>query len=1067
MNLSGPAEQPRRTPSKSPNFKNLFESAPGLYLVLDPKFRIVGVSDAYASATMTRREHILGKGLFEVFPDNPDDPAASGVRNLSDSLQRVLRDRIPDAMPVQKYDIRKPEAEGGGFEQRYWSPLNTPILNANGAVIWIIHCVEDVTEMVRLQTEGRVKSNLAEALRESERTARAVVDGLTSNIAIVDEHGFILSTNQRWRKFAEQNDATLASCCEGANYLAVCDAAAGSRNPEASAVAAGIRDVLEKRSQEFALEYPCHSATAKRWFTIRVSPFPGDGPRRAVISHENITGRKRAEERISQLNRVLAILAGIDHAIIHIPERDKLLDEVCRVVVGTGGFRLAWIGMVLPDGVVEVVAKAGETRYLDGIHIVTLDVPEGRGAVGTAIRENRPVVVADIESDPSMIPWRTKAGQFGLHYMATFPIRRAGRAIGAFQFYAPQADSFDQIELDLLAQVTDDISFALKASDDLAARNDAEAALRESEQNYRTLFTNMIEEVHVWRLVRDERGRIKTWRLVDANPATLKTWGKSLDQIRGLTTDEIFGPGSTEHYHVVVEKIMTEGVPHTFEDYFPNLDKHFQFTSVPLGECFITTGFDITSIRKAEEALRTSEERYRQLIHALPAAVYTCDIEGRITLYNAAATTLWGREPMPADRWCGSYRMFTLDGKRLMHSRGPMALAVSQDEPIRGAEIIIERPDGSRSHVQAFPNPSYDSAGRITGAVNMLFDITGLKLAEQALTESRQRIEGIVGSAMDAIVSVSADQRIVLFNNAAEKMFRCPASEAMDTPLERFIPSRFRAGHPGHIGRFGETGVTSRAMAHLGAISGLRTDGEEFPIEASISQTEVAEQKLFTVILRDITERKRLEREVLEISAHEQTRIGQELHDDICQWLSGVALLAGVLAQGLAQEDPKHSHAAREIADYTKHTLNALRMLARGLTPAVIQSEGLPGALHQLAANTEDLFRIHCAFECATGVSVKNELASLHLYRIAQEAVTNAVRHGGAGEVGIFLRTDQGRISMLIRDDGCGMPETPPKTTGMGLRTMQYRAGIIGAAIEVRPAPGGGTEVVCTFPSDL
>ena len=117
MNLSGPAEQPRRTPSKSPNFKNLFESAPGLYLVLDPKFRIVGVSDAYASATMTRREHILGKGLFEVFPDNPDDPAASGVRNLSDSLQRVLRDRIPDSMPVQKYDVRKPEAEGGGFER--------------------------------------------------------------------------------------------------------------------------------------------------------------------------------------------------------------------------------------------------------------------------------------------------------------------------------------------------------------------------------------------------------------------------------------------------------------------------------------------------------------------------------------------------------------------------------------------------------------------------------------------------------------------------------------------------------------------------------------------------------------------------------------------------------------------------------------------------------------------------------------------------------------------------------------------------------------------------------------
>ena len=136
------------------DFRSLFESAPGCYLVLDPELVIVAVSDAYLHATMTRREDILGRGLFEVFPDNPDDPDATGVGNLRASLDRVRRGRVSDTMAVQKYDIRRPEAEGGGFEIRYWSPLNTPVLRADGDLAYIIHRVEDVTEFVRLQERG-------------------------------------------------------------------------------------------------------------------------------------------------------------------------------------------------------------------------------------------------------------------------------------------------------------------------------------------------------------------------------------------------------------------------------------------------------------------------------------------------------------------------------------------------------------------------------------------------------------------------------------------------------------------------------------------------------------------------------------------------------------------------------------------------------------------------------------------------------------------------------------------------------------------------------------------------
>jgi signal transduction histidine kinase/CheY-like chemotaxis protein len=136
-----------------PDFEALFQAAPSPYLVLDPELFIVAVSDAYLAATMTSRSDILGRNLFDVFPDNPNDPAADGVRNLHASLDRVRERRVPDTMAVQKYDIRRPD---GSFEERHWSPVNTPVLDDRGRVRFIIHRVEDVTDFVRLKAEGSV-----------------------------------------------------------------------------------------------------------------------------------------------------------------------------------------------------------------------------------------------------------------------------------------------------------------------------------------------------------------------------------------------------------------------------------------------------------------------------------------------------------------------------------------------------------------------------------------------------------------------------------------------------------------------------------------------------------------------------------------------------------------------------------------------------------------------------------------------------------------------------------------------------------------------------------------------
>lgn len=184
----------------TPDFKVLFESAPGLYLVLTPDLRIVAVSDAYLRATMTTRAGILKRGLFDVFPDNPDDPHATGTSNLRASLDRVLKECISDTMAIQKYDIRRPESEGGGFEVRYWSPVNSPVVGPNGEVACIIHRVEDVTEFVRLKHMESEQDKITTDLRS--HAAQMEVEVLRRAQEIQEANKKLLAANKELESFS-------------------------------------------------------------------------------------------------------------------------------------------------------------------------------------------------------------------------------------------------------------------------------------------------------------------------------------------------------------------------------------------------------------------------------------------------------------------------------------------------------------------------------------------------------------------------------------------------------------------------------------------------------------------------------------------------------------------------------------------------------------------------------------------------------------------------------------------------------------------------------------------------
>jgi len=220
-------------------------------------------------------------------------------------------------------------------------------------------------------------------------------------------------------------------------------------------------------------------------------------------------------------------------------------------------------------------------------------------------------------------------------------------------------------------------------------------------------------------------------------------------------------------------------------------------------------------------------------------------------------------------------------------------------------------------------------------------------------------------------------------------------------------------------------------------------------------------------VRRDITERKRLEREILEISDQERRRIGQDLHDGLCQQLAGIELMSEVLHQKLRAKSKSNAARAGDIARHVRDAISHTRSLARGLAPVTLESEGLPSALRELAANTEKIFGVACRVECTEAVPGLATTTATHLYRIAQEAVSNAIKHGKATQLAIRLRWAEDRLELDVIDNGAGMPKVPPRNDGMGLRIMRYRAGMISGLLSIEPGDACGTRVSCSVPMQL
>lgn len=339
--------------------------------------------------------------------------------------------------------------------------------------------------------------------------------------------------------------------------------------------------------------------------------------------------------------------------------------------------------------------------------------------------------------------------------------------------------------------------------------------------------------------------------------------------------------------------------------------------------------------------------------------------------------------------------------------------------------------------------------------------------SEQAQsTDNRQceeRLRAVLKTAVDAIIIINEHGIIVEANPAAERIFGYPRQELIDQNVGMLMPAPYREEHDQYIARY----LNSRQPHIIGIgreVMALRKDGSLFPADLAVS--EIDHMRLFTGIVRDISARKRLERKLLEAAAEEQRRIGRDIHDGVGQELTGLGLMAQTLAETLEQDSPHNAALAGRIAESIDRVQHQIRNISRGLTLANLAEGGLPTALQQLATSVTDSGAVECKFLCDDLACQLEPQTATHLFRLAQEAVSNALRHSGAQHLSITLLCGPHRRMLEISDDGRGFdPHTTPNA-GMGLRTMHHRAGLIGGVVTVEPREGGGTVVRCLLPEE-
>jgi PAS domain S-box-containing protein len=815
------------------------------------------------------------------------------------------------------------------------------------------------------------------------------------------------------------------------------------------------------------------------WLECSASQVPYGADHAVLGCAFDITERAHAEERLAIQYRVAQILG----------ETGALQDAASRLLsaVGEGlgwSFGALW---TLDLSANQLICRAiwhphdtGLAEFSAGC--LKNGFPSGTGLPGRVWAELRAVWIPELSLEP-LLPRASAASQAGLRSAAAFPITLEGRLLGVIEFFSRDVRAIDSELLKLMAAIGPQLGQFLE-------RKKTEEALRESENRF-ALFMRHLPGA-AW--MKDISGRY-----LYANETAEKIFRICKSELCGRCDDEVFPPETAEQFkrndqsaiqggrgvQVVEAMRQPDGVHHSIVSKFPILNES--------GDPVMVGGvaIDITERIKAEQlsaAFAQLGQRLSVATTRLEAARIIVDIAQEILGWDACYLHLAAPKH---DQLIPVLTIDTVEGRRIdippstfTMDPSPMMLRVMND----GAQQIDRDADVATPALVAFGNTTRRSAAMMYVPIRSGAKMIGI-LSIQSYTPHAYQSEDLGtlqtladhgGGALQRIQMAEALHELearnqVLLNSIPDWMFRIRRD---GTLLDCKIPNDNEASP--YFRRFVGHKITKALTARIGQDvianiektleeGGPRTFEFQHALRDAVHDYEArimaAAPDEVLVIVRDFSDQARLEREVLAASEQERQRIGKDLHDGLGQHLAGLGYLAKALEEKLsAKRLQEHEDAAR-ISRLMVQALTQTRDLARGLFPVELETKGLLAALKDLAEGTKNLYGISCSLEYDADSAAPERTVQEHLYRLTQEAINNAVRHGKARSVAVTIRLQRpGRMLLTVRDNGAGFTLTPGTASGMGLRNMQCRARAIGGELEVRSPSQGGTIVTCSFP---
>lgn len=798
-----------------------------------------------------------------------------------------------------------------------------------------------------------------------------------------------------------------------------------------------------------------------------------EGRNARLVLANDITEQIIAEERIKRLTRVYAVLSEINQAIVRVHDRNRLFSDICKIAVEIGKFKMAWIGVLDEDTLqVKPVSAFGFVEdYLNKININLNNAETSFDPVGEAFKSNRYFIINDFSNNENVKYWQLLAKKYNFHSSASFPIKVGGKTVAVFTLYSDVKDFFDDEEIKLLDELSNDISFALEY---LETETEKEKIRAELEYQ-----ANLLANVNDAIIATDRNLRITYWN-------------RAAEQIYGIKTSEAIGKSTREVLHTqyfelgredIITKLAIDGKYSTRVLQYHKSGRKIYIDAKGFSVKdkngnligYASINRDITVSYEAELLLRESEEKFRALAESTPAAIFI--YQGEYFQYlNPAAENLTGYK-LNEIYGMKFFDLVHPDHREMVKERG---LKRQMGESVDNRYVFkILRKDGQFRWVD-FGAEIIEFKGKPAG-IGTAYDITDRIKFEEELKASEEKYRLLVENQTDLVVKVDLEGRFLFVSESYCKTFGKSQEELLNNKFLPLVHPDDREStlkemkklysHP-YSCYIEQRALTANGWRWLNWVDTMVFDEKGNPTAIIGVGRDITEKKLAEIALKESQQELQRSEEMLrsltkrleDIREEERNRIAMELHDELGQVLTAIK----IDLNSLIKKPPYKKDIPQKIApliSLVEDTINTVRKISTELRPVVLDRLGLLAAIEWQIRESQKRLNINFKTDFPDDISGLSKKQEIAVFRTFQEIMTNIARHSKATEVLIGIKEENDNLMIIVKDNGIGFSsDTLANKSGFGLLGMKERIKSVGGFLEIESKINSGTFIKILVP---